>query len=144
MRSFHAFTDSFGLRGTGGSAARFVVGAGRRGAGTGAAAVSLAGGVAAGGAAAGAFAFAATAAGCGSVSGGGSGTIVGGGVDAGDAAVGAVAPASVDTGSLEPPSVPLGWNRQRMIGSLLGLSHALGEIHAWTGMRYDYYQKRRG
>jgi glycosyltransferase involved in cell wall biosynthesis len=39
--------------------------------------------------------------------------------------------------------LPLGWNRSRMVGSLLSLSHALGEIYAWAGMRYDYYLRRR-
>ena len=36
-----------------------------------------------------------------------------------------------------------GWNRTRLVGGLLTLSHALGEIHAWAGMRYDYYLRRR-
>jgi succinoglycan biosynthesis protein ExoM len=40
--------------------------------------------------------------------------------------------------------LPLGWNRSRLVGSLLSLSHALGEIYAWAGMRYDYYLRRRG
>ena len=39
--------------------------------------------------------------------------------------------------------LPLGWNRSRMVGSLLSLSHALGEIYAWAGLRYDYYLRRR-
>jgi succinoglycan biosynthesis protein ExoM len=40
--------------------------------------------------------------------------------------------------------LPLGWSRTRLVGSLLSLSHALGEIYAWAGMRYDYYLRRRG
>lgn len=40
--------------------------------------------------------------------------------------------------------LPLGWSRPRLVGSLLSLSHALGEIYAWAGMRYDYYLRRRG
>jgi succinoglycan biosynthesis protein ExoM len=40
--------------------------------------------------------------------------------------------------------LPLGWSRSRLVGSLLSLSHALGEIYAWAGMRYDYYLRRRG
>lgn len=39
--------------------------------------------------------------------------------------------------------LPFGWTRSRLVGSLLSLSHALGEIYAWTGMRYDYYLRRR-
>lgn len=40
--------------------------------------------------------------------------------------------------------LPLGWSRPRLVGSLLSVSHALGEIYAWAGMRYDYYLRRRG
>ena len=39
--------------------------------------------------------------------------------------------------------LPFGWNRSKLVGSLLSLSHALGEIYAWAGMRYDYYLRRR-
>ena len=39
--------------------------------------------------------------------------------------------------------LPFGWNRSKLVGSLLSLSHALGEIYAWGGMRYDYYLRRR-
>ncbi len=40
--------------------------------------------------------------------------------------------------------LPLGWSRARLVGCLLSLSHALGELYAWAGMRYDYYLRRRG
>jgi GT2 family glycosyltransferase len=40
--------------------------------------------------------------------------------------------------------LPLGWTRPRLVGCLLSLSHALGELYAWAGMRYDYYLRRRG
>jgi glycosyltransferase involved in cell wall biosynthesis len=36
-----------------------------------------------------------------------------------------------------------GWERNRLVGSLLALAHSLGEIYAWTGLRYGYYLRRR-
>ena len=35
------------------------------------------------------------------------------------------------------------WGRNRLVGSLLALAHSLGEIYAWTGLRYGYYLRRR-
>ncbi|MEK0085641.1 glycosyltransferase family 2 protein [Benzoatithermus flavus] len=35
-----------------------------------------------------------------------------------------------------------GWRRSRLVGSLLALAHSLGEIYAWTGMRYSFYLRR--
>jgi GT2 family glycosyltransferase len=37
-----------------------------------------------------------------------------------------------------------GLGRSRFVGSLLTLAHSLGEIYAWTGMRYSFYLRRRG
>lgn len=36
----------------------------------------------------------------------------------------------------------MGWNRTRLVGGLVSLSNALGELHAWAGMRYGYYRRR--
>ena len=36
----------------------------------------------------------------------------------------------------------VGWNRKRLVGGLVSLSNALGELHAWAGMRYGYYRRR--
>jgi succinoglycan biosynthesis protein ExoM len=40
--------------------------------------------------------------------------------------------------------LPVAWSRTRLVARLLTLSHALGEVYAWGGMRYDYYLRRRG
>ena len=75
----------------------------------------------------------------------------------------AAARASISPGRISPPSrcaawpgragassasrwsgCRSGWSRTRLVGGLLSLSHALGEIYAWAGMRYDYYLRRRG
>jgi hypothetical protein len=39
--------------------------------------------------------------------------------------------------------LPLGWSRPRMVGRLVAVAHALGEVRAWSGLRYDYYERRR-
>ena len=36
------------------------------------------------------------------------------------------------------------WGRDRLVASLLSLAHSMGEIYAWTGLRYAYYLRRRG
>ena len=40
--------------------------------------------------------------------------------------------------------LPLIWNRSRFVHSLLGFTGALGEVYAWSGLRYDFYLRRRG
>jgi succinoglycan biosynthesis protein ExoM len=40
--------------------------------------------------------------------------------------------------------LPLVWNRSRLVRSLLGVTAALGELYAWSGLRYDFYLRRRG
>ncbi len=37
-----------------------------------------------------------------------------------------------------------GWGRERLVASLVSLAHSMGEIYAWTGLRYAYYLRRRG
>ena len=39
--------------------------------------------------------------------------------------------------------LPLIWNRSRFVHSLLGFTGALGEVYAWSGLRYDFYVRRR-
>jgi hypothetical protein len=39
--------------------------------------------------------------------------------------------------------LPLGWSRPSLIGRLVAVAHALGEVRAWSGLRYDYYERRR-
>ncbi|MFL5333077.1 MAG: glycosyltransferase family 2 protein [Geminicoccaceae bacterium] len=40
--------------------------------------------------------------------------------------------------------LPLVWNRSRLVHGLLGVTAALGEVYAWSGLRYDFYLRRRG
>jgi glycosyltransferase involved in cell wall biosynthesis len=37
-----------------------------------------------------------------------------------------------------------GWRRAPAADALVKLAGSLGEIHAWAGLRYGYYQRRRG
>ena len=32
----------------------------------------------------------------------------------------------------------------RLVGPMLGTAQALGELYAWTGLRYTYYLRHRG
>ena len=43
-----------------------------------------------------------------------------------------------------PAAAAAVWNRSRLVHSLLGVTAALGELYAWSGLRYDYYLRRRG
>ena len=40
--------------------------------------------------------------------------------------------------------LPLVWSRARLVSRLLGVTAALGEVYAWSGLRYDFYLRRRG
>lgn len=40
--------------------------------------------------------------------------------------------------------LPLVWSRPRLVSRLLGVTAALGEVYAWSGLRYDFYLRRRG
>jgi glycosyltransferase involved in cell wall biosynthesis len=39
--------------------------------------------------------------------------------------------------------LPLVWNRPLLVGRLVAIAHALGEVRAWSGLRYGYYERRR-
>lgn len=39
--------------------------------------------------------------------------------------------------------LPFVWSRPLLVGRLVAVAHALGEVRAWAGLRYGYYERRR-